>query len=254
MSSQQRGSQLTHEEALLAKYGLSPQQIQESNGSSVIPHFTEILAIIDDGISYSLSQRVLVARKLFSWYSVSSSFSPKKNGKKNKNEANDNERNNHNPDPDNDKQTRQGIEAEKLFQQYYSKILEIVKFLVILPDDRPRNNLRSIKEGEGGKETVQESLTSQKPAYYLSLLLENYCDDFPDFREIIQNELMKVLSFILSKHVSLKEREKTTGKRRNEEEGELSSITRNETMKLLLKCLPPVGKWKMIIYSKNSFH
>jgi hypothetical protein len=244
MSSQQRGSQLTHEEALLAKYGLSPQQIQESNGSSVIPHFPEILAIIDDGITYSLIQRVLVARKLFSWFSV-------KTGKKNKNDDNDNS----GPgDDSDDKQTRQDTETDKLFQQYYAKILEIIKFLIVLPDDRPRNNLRAIKEGEAGEEEeeehpVQESLTSQKPAYYLSLLLENYCDDFPDFKEIIQNELMKILYFILSKHVSLKEREETIGKRgrREEEEGESSSITRNETMKLLLKCLPPVGKWNQIM-------
>lgn len=221
------------EEEFLEKYGLSPLQLQESSGKSIVRSIPDILKVIDDDITYTLPNRVLIAKKLLSWYTIetppnSANSSPV--SEKNKSQRS--------PGKGSGKQTYKQL----IFQQYYPKIFEIIKFLYVTADDRPRDHLSAPEEQLG------EQLTTQKPAYYLALLVELFCEDYPDFKESIQKELMNMMLFALSKNLPLQEHQPSSSSSSAAAAAggslahDTSAMTRADILRALIKCLPDVGK------------
>ena len=216
---------LTNEE-LLEKYGLSPLQLQETGGKSIIPHVPDILKLIDDDITFTLPNRVLIAKKLLSWYTIdtppsSATSSPAAPGKSHKS----------------GKEASKPTYKQLIFQQYYPKMFEIIKFLFVTADDRPRDHLSTPEEELG------EQLTSQNPAHYLAMLVELFCEDFPAYKESCQKELMDLLLFVLSKHLALQERHPVPSSAAlTPLAHDTSAMTRADILRALVKCLPDVGQ------------
>lgn len=284
--------EIDEEELFLSHFKLDLLTLTNTQGKSILTTFPEILQAIDlPEENLTLYRRILLTERLLLWYSLitpteGKPLTIKKEGEEEEAEVEGSS-------------GREEIK-KRVFEVYCNRFLDLVKFSFIAPDHpavtfpsppSSSGHISREKSAENDRKEADESIRSiiplpQKIGYNISLLLENYCSDYPVYKESLQAALMKVILFMLSKQMPLEEpmtltaleqqrkkKERLRRRRRkiNEEkeiakEGggkgvdgeektdveettedevvfqENSAILRVKTLKLLLRCLPEIGK------------